>query len=160
MWVGELIERKRDGGVLRPEEWAELIAEYAAGRVRDYRHPSYPTGRALVPHGVSVVLNAPAVFRWTASACPERHLEAAEALGFDITGANLADAGKILSDRITWFMQELRIANGLRALGYKTSDIPGLVEGTVPQHRVTKLAPRPAGEDELARLFEDAMTAW
>jgi len=25
---------------------------------------------------------------------------------------------------------------------------------------VTKLSPRPAGPDELARLFEDAMVAW
>jgi hydroxyacid-oxoacid transhydrogenase len=131
-----------------------------SGRVREYHHPGYPAERALVPHGVSVVLNAPAVFRWTASACPERHLEAAEALGFDVTGASLEDAGKILADRITWFMQGLRIPNGLRTLGYTTSDIPELVKGTLPQHRVTKLAPRPAKEDELARLFEDAMTAW
>ena len=35
-----------------------------------------------------------------------------------------------------------------------------LVEGTLPQHRVTKLSPRPAGPEELAALFEDAMTNW
>jgi hydroxyacid-oxoacid transhydrogenase len=107
-----------------------------------------------------VILNAPAVFRWAAEACPERHLEAAEALGFDVTGAQAADAGKILADRITWYMQRLRAPNGLRTLGYGSEHIPELVEGTLPQHRVTKLAPRPAGEQELARLFEDAMTAW
>jgi hydroxyacid-oxoacid transhydrogenase len=50
--------------------------------------------------------------------------------------------------------------NGLRALGYTPADIPALVEGTLPQHRVTKLSPRPAGRDELAGLFEDAMLAW
>jgi hydroxyacid-oxoacid transhydrogenase len=38
--------------------------------------------------------------------------------------------------------------------------MPSLVEGTLPQHRVTKLSPRPAGPDELAALFEDAMVAW
>jgi hypothetical protein len=37
---------------------------------------------------------------------------------------------------------------------------PALVEGTLPQHRVTKLSPRPAGPDELAALFEDAMVGW
>ena len=57
-------------------------------------------------------------------------------------------------------MHDLRIPNGLRALGYQSSDIPALVEGTLPQHRVTKLSPRPAGPEELAGLFEDAMTAW
>ncbi len=131
-----------------------------SGRVREYRHPGYPGARPLVPHGVSVILNAPAVFRWTAPACPQRHLEAAEALGFDVTGADPADAGKILADRIIWYMQRLRAPNGLRALGYSASDIPHLVTGTLPQHRVTKLCPRPAGEEDLARLFEEAMAAW
>jgi hydroxyacid-oxoacid transhydrogenase len=48
----------------------------------------------------------------------------------------------------------------LKALGYSSADIPRLVEGTLPQHRVTKLSPRPAGPDDLAALFEDAMQAW
>jgi hydroxyacid-oxoacid transhydrogenase len=57
-------------------------------------------------------------------------------------------------------MQRLKVPNGLRAIGYGSADIPGLVEGTLPQHRVTKLSPRPAGEDDLARLFEQSMVAW
>ena len=71
-----------------------------------------------------------------------------------------ADAGRILADRITWFIRQLGLPNGLKALGYSSSDIPALVEGTLPQHRVTKLSPRPAGPEELASLFEAAMTAW
>ena len=57
-------------------------------------------------------------------------------------------------------MERLRVPNGLRAVGYSSADIPALVEGTLPQHRVTKLSPRPAGPEELAALFEDAMVAW
>jgi hydroxyacid-oxoacid transhydrogenase len=131
-----------------------------SGHVRDYRAPGYGVDHPLVPHGISVVLNAPAVFRFTASADPGRHLAAAEALGADDRRRQAADAGEILADRITWFMQRLNVPNGLRAVGYTTSDIPALVEGTLPQHRVTKLSPRPAGPEDLARLFERAMAAW
>jgi len=115
---------------------------------------------AFVPHGVSVILNAPAVFRFTASASPGRHLQAAEALGADVAGIAADDAGKVLADRIVWFMERLGVPNGLRAVGYGTEDIPALVAGTLPQHRVTKLSPRPAEEDDLAALFEDALDAW
>ena len=37
MLVVPLIERKRDGGKLTPDEWRWLIAEYTAGRVPDYQ---------------------------------------------------------------------------------------------------------------------------
>src|SRR5229473_1449483 len=37
MFVVPLIERKRDGGALTPEEWSALIAAYTAGRVADYQ---------------------------------------------------------------------------------------------------------------------------
>ena len=131
-----------------------------SGRVKNYHAPGYPADHPLVPHGFSVILNAPAVFRFTAPSTPARHLQAAEALGVDVSRAKGEDAGRILADRITWFMQRLKTPNGLAALGYTSSDIPALVEGTLPQHRVTKLSPRPAGPDELAQLFEDAMIAW
>ncbi|MGH9140781.1 MAG: hydroxyacid-oxoacid transhydrogenase [Vicinamibacterales bacterium] len=131
-----------------------------SGNVKSYTAPGYVTDHPIVPHGMSVILNAPAVFRFTAGANPARHLEAASALGADITGVKAGDAGKVLADRITWFMHRLQMPNGLKAIGYSSSDIPGLVEGTLPQHRVTKLSPRAASPDELAALFEDSMVAW
>ena len=131
-----------------------------SGHVKSYMAPGYTSDHPLVPHGISVILNAPAVFRYTAAANPERHLQAAEALGANVSTVTPDDAGRVLADRITWFMRELRVPNGLRAVGYSSSDIDTLVEGTLPQHRVTKLSPRPAGPDELAALFEAAMTAW
>ena len=131
-----------------------------SGNVKSYRASGYDADHPLVPHGFSVVLNAPAVFRFTGSSNPERHLEAAAALGADISRCRKEDAGRVLADRITWFMQRLKTPNGLREVGYSSSDIPALVEGTLPQHRVTKLSPRPFTPEDLGRLFEDAMTAW
>jgi len=131
-----------------------------SGNVKSYRASGYVSDHPLIPHGFSVILNAPAVFRFTASSSPERHMQAAEALGVDVSRCHKQDAGRILSERITWFMQRLKTPNGLREIGYTSSDIPKLVEGTLPQHRVTKLSPRAAGPEELSKLFEDAMVAW
>lgn len=132
-----------------------------AGLIRSYRARGYDAvDHPMVPHGVSVIVNAPAVFRFTGAASPERHLKAAEVLGADVTNARPADAGKILSDVLVEIMHDLEIPSGLCELGYTTSDIPALVEGTLPQHRVTKLSPRPAGPEELAGLFEAAMNNW
>ena len=131
-----------------------------AGMVRDYLPPGYATGHPLVPHGVAVIVNAPAVFRFTAGSSPQRHLEAAAVLGADTEGAGAEEAGDLLAGCIIDFMRRLDIPNGLRALGYEAGDIPALVEGTLPQHRVTKLSPRPAGEAELRQLFEEALEYW
>jgi hydroxyacid-oxoacid transhydrogenase len=131
-----------------------------AGMVRDFRPVGYDTDHAMVPHGISVILNTPAVARFTAQACPERHLRVAAVLGADISRARPEDAGKILADQVIRIMRELQMPNGLKAVGYTAADIPALVEGTLPQHRVTKLSPRAAGPEELAALFEDSMTIW
>jgi hydroxyacid-oxoacid transhydrogenase len=129
-----------------------------AGLVRNFRAAGYDAvDHALIPHGISVIVNAPAVFRFTAQANPERHLEAAAVLGAKTSGAKKEDAGKILADSIAGLMDDLKIPNRLRQMGYEASDIPALVEGTLPQHRVTKLSPRAAGPEELARLFEETL---
>ena len=133
------------------------MAYPVAGGVKSYRAPGYPPDHPLVPHGFSVILNAPAVFRYTARANPVRHLTAAEALGADVSRCKKEDAGRVLADRIRWFMHRLRVPENLRAVGYSTSDIPSLVQGTMAQERLTKLSPRQVDADTLARLFEDAM---
>ena len=131
-----------------------------SGMVRDFEPEGYVVSRPLVPHGMSVILNAPAVFRFTAPACPERHLCVAEALGADVSGASPEDAGRILSDEVITLMKRLKMPNGLSAVGYSPEEIPDLVKGTLPQHRVTKLSPRPASEEDLHAMFEDAMSYW
>jgi len=131
-----------------------------SGMARGYRPPGYAVDEPLIPHGISVVLNAPAAFRFTGPACPERHLQAAAMMGADVSRANPADAGKILADQLVKLMQRLNVPNGLSAVGYSRDDIPALVEGTLPQHRVIKLSPRPVGREELTRLFEESMVIW
>jgi hydroxyacid-oxoacid transhydrogenase len=133
------------------------MAYPVAGGVRSYRAPGYPADHPLVPHGMSVILNAPAVFRFTAAANPERHLAAAEALGVDVSRCRKEDAGRVLADRIAWFMQRLRMPENLRAVGYSSSDVPALVEGTLAQERLTTLSPRVVDAEALALLFESAM---
>ena len=92
-----------------------------------------------------MILNAPAVFRYTASANPARHLEAARLMGADVEGVDAEDAGEILAQQIIRLLQDLGMPNGLSGVGYEEADIDAFVEGTLPQHRVTKLAPRPTG---------------
>jgi hydroxyacid-oxoacid transhydrogenase len=131
-----------------------------SGMVRDYVPEGYPPGKPLVPHGMAVVLNAPAVFKFTASANPELHLYAAKLMGKDVSDAAPEDAGDILSDAVVELMQKVGMPNGLKAVGYGPEDVDKLVEGTLPQHRVTKLSPRPAGAEDLKQLFLDSMELW
>ncbi len=131
-----------------------------AGLAREFRPAGYPADHPLIPHGMAVILNAPAVFRWTAAANPERHLLAAKLLGADVVGARMEDAGDLLAGAIIGIMRQLDMPSGLRAVGYGPEDVDALVEGTLPQHRVTKLSPRPADAAVLRQLFLDAMHYW
>ena len=131
-----------------------------SSHVREYMPDGFNTDHPLVPHGMSVILNAPAVFRFTASSNPNRHRQAAAALGANVNGISDEDIGEALANRIIEFMQALNMPNGLEAVGYTEADIPTLVEGTLPQHRVTKLSPKPANESDLAALFMDALRYW
>ena len=147
-----------NAGVHLPHGMSYPVSGMVKGR--GYRQSGYPDQPEMIPHGFSVILNAPAVFRFTAQACPQRHLDAAAALGVDISNANPADAGKILADRIIVMMDRLKVPSGLKELGYTSADIPALIEGTLPQHRVTKLSPRPATQDDLTRLFEETLQVY
>jgi hydroxyacid-oxoacid transhydrogenase len=131
-----------------------------SGMVRDFVPAGYRTRRPLIPHGMSVILNSPAVFRFTAEADPPRHLQAAQLMGADVAGAHPEDAGEILAGQIITLMRQTDMPNGLKAVGYTADDADALVAGTIVQHRVTKLSPRPASEADLKKLFLDSMIIW
>ena len=120
----------------------------------------YPDGAPMVPHGMSVVLNAPSVYRFTACACPERHLHGAQCLGADVRGATPDDAGEIVAKRLIELMQQANVPNGLSAIGFGERDIGALTEGAFPQKRVIGNAPRPVTKEDLAALFGGAMRYW
>jgi len=131
-----------------------------SGMVRSYIPEDYPLDHAIIPHGMSVILNAPAVFRFTAPSNPKRHLYAAELMGVDVSDADPLEAGNLLSSAIATLMRQLGIPNGLSAVGYTEQDVPKLVAGTLPQHRVTKLSPRPFNETDLKQLFLESLICW
>jgi alcohol dehydrogenase class IV len=131
-----------------------------AGLVRDFRPDGYPEGAPIVPHGMSVIVNAPSVFRFTASACPERHLTGAGLLGADLRDAGSEEAGEVLSEQLISLMKAAAIPNGLSGVGYGEGDIPALTEGAYPQRRLLDNAPREISRDQLSGLFQGALAYW
>jgi alcohol dehydrogenase class IV len=131
-----------------------------AGLVRDFRPEGYPQDDPIVPHGMSVMVNAPSVFRFTASASPRRHLDAARWLGAETRGAGEDDAAEVLSGQLIALMRVTGMPNGITGVGYATADIPALVEGAHPQRRLLDNAPREIGKDELNALYRDALSYW
>ena len=131
-----------------------------AGLVRDYRAPGWPSNHPMVPHGISVIVNAPAVFRVTGPACPERHLKAAKAMGADTAGAEPKDAGDVLADRVIAMMRQTGIPNGLRGVGYSEDDLEALTDRAFPQKRLLDNAPLPVERDGLKGLFRAALSYW
>jgi hydroxyacid-oxoacid transhydrogenase len=135
-----------------------------SGQNPGYRHDGYNEDKPLIPHGVSVAVTSPAVFKFTAPSNPERHLVAAEAFGVDISKVKKESAGDVLSEALAEFLIKLGDQpRGLKHLGFGSQHIESLVEGTMPQRRVLMLAPEfeksdPEVErDQLRMLFENAM---
>jgi alcohol dehydrogenase class IV len=114
----------------------------------------------LVPHGMSVILNAPSVFRFTAPACPERHLKAAKLLGADVASAGPNDAGEVLALQIVELMKATGMPAGLRAIGYDTADLGALADGSFPQKSLVNNAPREVTRELLRELYAGALSYW
>ncbi|SLM36972.1 hydroxyacid-oxoacid transhydrogenase [Lasallia pustulata] len=134
-----------------------------SGQNRGYTHPGYVVDHPIIPHGVSVAVTAPSVFRFTGASDPERHLAAAEVFGVDVGSVKRESAGEVLAEALAEFL--LRLGDqprGLKDLGFGREHIDDLVEGTLPQRRVLMLAPSLSEEigeerEQLRSLFEDSL---
>ncbi len=142
-----------NAGVHAPHGMAYAVA----GGAPEVRIAGYPAARPLLPHGVSVILSAPAAFQFTAAACPERHLEAAGLLGAELRGATAADAGEILGQHLLRLMAAGQQPQDLAAVGFRAADLPQLVAAARLQRRLLDNAPRPIDDQALAGLFGAAL---
>ncbi|MDI6909314.1 hydroxyacid-oxoacid transhydrogenase [Nocardioides sp.] len=125
-----------------------------AGRVRGFRPDGYPD-EPIVPHGMAVSLTAPAAFRFTFDAAPERHVRAARLLDPDVEPG--PDA---LPSALRSLMHDVGIPNGLAAVGYADADVDDLVAGALQQQRLLATAPKRPTDEDLASLFRASMEHW
>jgi hydroxyacid-oxoacid transhydrogenase len=131
-----------------------------AGLKHDYRPPGYPDDHPFVPHGHSVIVTAPAAFRFTYEAAPERHHHVAGLLA----GEQGGDAGRAgpdtLPDVLRALMRDVDAPRGIAELGYDENDVPALVEGALKQQRLLVVSPRDVSGDDLGHILNASMTNW
>ena len=123
-----------------------------AGLKHAYRPAGWPDDHPLVPHGQSVIVTAPAAFRFTYEADPERHHRVAELL----TGEP-AEGPDALPDALRALMRDVGAPLGIRELGYDEDDIDALVEGALQQQRLLAVAPREVGGNDLAAILRESL---
>jgi hydroxyacid-oxoacid transhydrogenase len=128
-----------------------------AGLVRDYHCPGYPEAEALVPHGISVVVNAPSVFHALAPHLPQRHLEAARLLGAETAQAQLEDAPELISTALRALMAATGVPASPASLGYGPGDVTALTRGAMLQKRLVDNAPVPVDAVQMQSLFEASL---
>jgi hydroxyacid-oxoacid transhydrogenase len=128
-----------------------------AGLKHEWQPPGYPQDHPFVPHGWSVIVTAPAAFRFTYEAMPERHREVAELL----VGERIESADEnTLPEVIVQLMKDVGAPRGVRELGYDEGDIDELVEGAMKQQRLLVGAPKEVSEEDLANILRESMENW
>ncbi len=120
----------------------------------------YPVASPFVPHGISVLVNAPAIFQYLAEGAPERHLEAAQFLGADTVDATPLDSGEIVSKRIVQMMQQTGVPNGLSGVGFGAGDVKALAESSIRQTRAINNAPKVANQSDMESIYSNSIRYW
>ena len=106
--------------------------------IRSRRSSTSTSRRAIrddhpfVPHGWSVIVTAPAAFRFTYEADPEKHRRAAEL----IAGASCPTRTRHAPRDADRAHARRRRPSGVRELGYGEDDVDALVEGAIKQQRL------------------------
>jgi alcohol dehydrogenase class IV len=101
---------------------------------------------------MSVILTAPAAFRFTYPTSPERHLRAAKLLGVPVGDLDEATRPEALPRALVALMRDVGIPNGLAAVGYTERDAGALVDGTLQQPRLLANTPRSVSAGDLDDL--------
>ncbi len=128
-----------------------------AGLKHEYVPAGYPDDHPFVPHGHSVIVTAPAAFRFTYEGDPERHHRAAELL----LGEPPADPGPdSLPNALLDLMRDVGAPSGVAELGYGEDDVPDIVSGAMKQQRLLNVAPREVTEDDIAHIVNASMRNW
>jgi hydroxyacid-oxoacid transhydrogenase len=140
-------------GVHIPHSCAYPIASVK----HEYQPAGYPDDHPFVPHGHSVIVTAPAAFRFTYDAMPERHHQVAELLA----GEPLADPGPdTLPNILRQLMKDVGAPRGVAEFGYTEDDIPTLVDGALKQERLLAVSPKEVGDEDLRHIITASMTNW
>ena len=126
--------------------------------MQDITTEGYAVQSPFVPHGISVAVSAPAIFRYTAEAAPERHFEAASYLQSDLKGAVAADSGEALATRLIELMRKTAVPNGLAGVGFAASDVPALAASSSRQVRAIANSPRETNLVDIENIYSAAMS--
>lgn len=128
-----------------------------AGLKHEWQPPGYPDDHPFVPHGWSVIVTAPAAFRFTYDAMPERHNQVAELLA----GEKIENPDEnTLPEILISLMKDIGAPSGVRELGYTEDDIDALVEGAMKQQRLLVGSPKDVNEEDLAAILRESMENW
>ncbi|WP_188681450.1 hydroxyacid-oxoacid transhydrogenase [Thermogymnomonas acidicola] len=124
-----------------------------AGMVREWHPEDYDFGYPISPHGISTAIPASYTFRYLAPSSHERFGEVAEILGIGHREMGSKELSDALFEYYVHLLEDLGIPTKLGDLGFRSSDVPGLVDGTLAQQRLLSLSPKRVGRRDLERLF-------
>jgi hydroxyacid-oxoacid transhydrogenase len=126
--------------------------------MQDITTDGYAVQSPFVPHGISVAVSAPAIFRYTAEAAPERHFEAAGYLQSDLQDATPEDSGEALATRLIELMRKTGVPNGLSGVGFGPEDVPALAASTSRQVRAIANSPRETNLVDIENIYAAAIS--